>query len=219
MTSIGRTIYALVCCLVLLSCVASFAAVPIRGSSKNGDTDLSANWNVFGPTALDVRHKGDLTLRTQILCTNQDFVNATNPADFENTGTCAGGNYTFLFQLQSTVAGLKVSLANLVGFTPSSDEDNQGGFGSWGILGCEDSNTGELCSNVTDASTDDLTKLANITAVITKKNNRITFTIPEFPQFPAGIDREGQGLTLVVVTQQTPGQPVAVPKIDVVFPK
>ena len=98
MTNGGRTVYALACCLVLLTSLAGFAAsLPTRGSSRNGTTELSANWNIFGPTAAETRHNRDLTIRTQYLCLNQDFVNTHDPSDFENSGTCTSGLITSSF--------------------------------------------------------------------------------------------------------------------------
>ena len=214
MTNGRRTIYALTCCLILLSSASFAGSLPTRGSSKNGGTELSGNWNIFGPTAVDVRHNGDLTIRTQYICPNQDFANAQRPSDFANSGTCTGGLYMFLFQFQGTVS--KITLGSLVGFDPSPQNGNPG-FPTYGLVSCDDTNTGELCSNLTDASADDQTKVDNITTKINKKNTNVVFTIPAFPQLPPGTDKQGQGLTFFVITQQTPGTPVSVPKIGLNF--
>ena len=217
MTNGRRTVYALTCCLILLTSVASFAgSLPTRGSSKNGITELSANWNIFGPTAVDTRHNGDLTIRTQYVCANQDFVNAQNPSDFEDSGTCltdSKGRYIFIYQFQGTVS--KITLGGLVGFTP--DNGSVTGDQTYGLISCDDANTGELCSNLTDLSADNQTKLDNITTTIPKKNNKVTFSIPAFPQLPPGTDKQGQGLTLFVITEQPQGAPVVVPKIGLNF--
>ena len=102
----------------------------------------------------------------------------------------------------------------MVGFTKSEDESSP----TYGLVTCDDTNTGELCSNLADASADELAKLDNITATFPRKNiNKVTFIIPEFPQLPPGTDRAGQGLALFVITHQPQGTPVAVPKIGLNF--
>ena len=39
--------------------------------------------------------------------------------------------------------------------------------------------------------------------------------VPSVPALPAGINKQGQGLTFVVLEQQTPGQAMVVPKINI----
>jgi hypothetical protein len=207
----------LACCvtsLILCSIDGFAAALPLRGSSKNGITEQSSNWNIFGPVASIPRHGGDVSLRTQVVCANRDLVNAVNPEDFENSGTCQSGNYLFIFQIQSSVDKLVVVIGNLVGFTPDETE----GFASYGLLVCEDSNTAELCSDTAHASTDALAKLDKISVTVNKKATAIKFRIPRFPLLPAGVGpRQGQGLTFVVLTAQPVGQPVVVPRISFPF--
>jgi hypothetical protein len=207
----------LACCVTALIfwSIESFAlAVPFRGSSRNGVTEQSSNWNIFGPVASTPRHGGDVSLRTQVVCANRDFVNAVNPEDFENSGTCQSGNYLFIFQIQSSVNKLEVVIRNLVGFTPDETE----GLASYGLLVCEDSNTAQLCSDTTHASADAVAKLDNISVTVNNKTTAIKFHIPKFPLLPAGgAPRQGQGLTFVVLTAQPLGQPVVVPKISFSF--
>ena len=111
MKTYRTSVLRLACCVtaLILCSIESFAvALPSRGSSKNGVTEQSSNWNIFGPVASIPRHGGDVSLRTQVVCANRDLVNAVNPADFENSGTCQSGSYLFIFQIQSSVNRLAV---------------------------------------------------------------------------------------------------------------
>ena len=217
MKTYRTSVLRLACCVtaLILCSIESFAvALPSRGSSKNGVTEQSSNWNIFGPVASIPRHGGDVSLRTQVVCANRDLVNAVNPEDFENSGTCQSGSYLFIFQIQSSVNKLGVVISNLVGFSPDETE----GFASYGLLVCEDSNTAQLCSDTVHASPDALSKLDNISVTVNKQNTAIRFHIPKFPLLPAGgAPRQGQGLTFVVLTAQPVGQPVVVPKISFRF--
>jgi hypothetical protein len=69
------------------------------------------------------------------------------------------------------------------------------------------SNTLELCTTVSG------TQLSNITATVNKNNTKIRFSVPGNPNFAPGIGNQGQGLTFVVVTQQSSSHPISVPKI------
>jgi hypothetical protein len=212
--------------LVLITLCSAFAlgAVPTRGSSKNGVDSGAPFWNVFGPTSSETMAYG-IYLRRQIICPNQDFANAVDASNIQqlidsggdpstvnvsDSGTCQSGAYMFLFQIRSSNKNLQATITNLVGFTPDTTE----GFGTYGVETCEDFNTLELCSNVAAASTTNLAKLAKVSATINSAHTRIVFCIPAVPSFPAGTPQQGQGLTLVVVTQQTPGTPPALPRIS-----
>jgi hypothetical protein len=198
--------FVLFCCA--LCAVPSFAGVPVRGSSQNGVDSIAPFWNLAGPTGPSARHGGTVMLETQIVCTNQDVAAAVDNTDSANAGSCVSGGYTFLFQIQTTATSLTVTLSGLVGF-------NQAIADTYGVAVCDNdpnnpqaSNTLELCTHVSG------TQLSNIAATPNKNNTKITFTIPSIPNFPAGVGNQGQGLTLVVVTQQSASHPISVPKIS-----
>jgi len=200
---------------VLFYCVLcaapSFAGVPVRGSSQNGVDSIAPFWNLAGPTGPSARHGGTVTLETQIVCTNQDVAAALDNTDSANAGGCVSGGYTFLFQIQTTATSLTVTLSGLVGFKPLIADPGS----TYGVAVCDNdpnnsqaSNTLELCTQVSG------TQLSAITATVNKNNTKITITIPSIPNFSAGVGNQGQGLTLVVVTQQGVSHPISVPKIS-----
>jgi hypothetical protein len=215
-----RTMIALLC-FVLGSCLAGLAAIPARGSSSNGTDTIAPYWNLFGPTAAVPRHAGTVTLRTQVVCPGQNVASAVDAAaaaaaaagddtnvPFADAGSCADGTYLFLFQIQSSVKNLTVTIHRLVGFTPDVN------LPTYGVLTCDSaSNTLELCSNVDAATTTAQNQLANITATVNSANTKIAFSVPKVPNFPAGSASQGQGLTLFVLTKQSSSLPVAYPKI------
>jgi hypothetical protein len=150
-----------------------------------------------------------VSLATQVICTNLRVSAVNDPSNAALSGTCDDGNYTFLYQIQSAATNLTVTLTNLVGFPDSTDDT-----AAYGIESCDNdpdnpdsSNTQQLCTQV---GTQDI---SGITSVVNKKNAKITFTVPSIPPFAAGVGRQGQGLTLVVVEKQVAGDPIAVPKI------
>lgn len=184
--------------------------VPVRGSSQNGVDSIASFWNLAGPTGLLPRRGGTVTLKTQIVCTNQDVAAAVDNTDSVNAGACVSGGYTFLFQIQSSATTLTVTLSNIVGFTPVIADPGS----SYGVAICDNdpnnaqaSNTLQLCTTVSG------TQLSNITATVNKSNTKITFAVPSIPAFAPGVGNQGRGLTLVVVTQQNSSHPISVPKI------
>jgi hypothetical protein len=211
-----RTMIALLC-FVLGSCLAGLAAIPARGSSSNGTDTIAPYWNLFGPTAAVPRHAGTVTLRTQVVCPGQNVASAVDAAaaangdqspPFADAGSCADGTYLFIFQIQSNVKNLTVTIHRLVGFTPDVK------LPTYGVLTCDSAfNTLELCSNVDAATTTAQNQLANITATVNSGNTKVAFSVPKVPNFPAGIASQGQGLTLFVLTKQPSSLPVAYPKI------
>jgi hypothetical protein len=217
-----RTMTALLC-FVLGSCLAGLAAIPARGSSSNGTDTIAPYWNLFGPTAAVPRHAGTVVLRTQVVCPGQNVASAVDAAaaaaaaaagddtnvPFADAGSCADGTYLFIFQIQSNVKNLTVTIHRLVGFTPDVN------LPTYGVLTCDSAfNTLELCSNVDAATTTAQNQLANITATVNAANTKLVFSVPNVPNFPAGSASQGQGLTLFVLTKQTPGLPLAYPKIS-----
>jgi hypothetical protein len=195
--------------LCVLSQIPSFASTPRRGSSQNGVDSGAPFWNLAGPTSSLPRRKGTVLLKTQIVCTNSDVAAALDTTDKTNAGGCVNGGYTFLFQIQTTATNLTITLSNLTGFTPIIADPAS----TYGIAVCDNtadpdsSNTLQLCTQVAGLD------ISNISATVNKGKTKITFTVPSVPDFPAGVGNQGQGLTLVVVTQQTASHPIAVPKI------
>ena len=195
-----------------LGAVVCFASTPVRGSSNNGVDSNVAFWNLMGPTAPDIRHNGAVAVKQQIVCTNQDVSAAVDNTDTADAGTCVNGDYTCLFQIQTSATSLTITLSNIVGFTPVIEDPAS----SYGVAICDNdpnnpqaSNTLQLCSHV---STSDL---SNITATVNKKNNRIKFVVPSMPTFGPGAGNQGQGLTLVVVTSQPGVHAISVPRITI----
>jgi hypothetical protein len=206
---------------LILSPIASFAASGSRGTSTNGVDGDAPTWILFGPTAPVSRDGGQVLLRTQVVCTNQQVasaidaqaaVNDPGNAPFADAGSCADGFYTYLYQIQSNAKNLQVTISGLVGFTPVSNATAS----TYGIETCDTPmNTLELCSNVAAATTTALAQLAKVNATVNSAKTAVTFCIPKVPTFPAGTASQGQGLTLVVVLQQAPGVPVFAPDITI----
>jgi hypothetical protein len=204
-----------------LPSIASFAgAAPSRGTSNNGVDVNAPFWNLFGPTAAVSRDDGRVLLRRQVVCTNQQVASAvdaqaalsSSTPPFADAGSCADGAYTFLFQIQSTAKNLSVTISRLVGFTPLVNDPAS----SYGVETCDSAqNTLELCSNVAAATATALAQLAKINVTVNAKNTAIEFCIPKVPVFPTGSTSQGQGLTLVVLTQQALGLPFAYPDISI----
>ena len=193
---------ALVVCLLSAVAAFSFATIPVRGSSQNGEDADAAFWNLFGPTEVRTLNKGTTTVnyKQQVVCTNQTVTNAVNQQDTLHSGTCEDGSYLFIYQLRSSATNVTVTLGKLVGFTANANTP------TYGVMLCDSStNTLELCTTATSS------QLPNITFRST--STTATFVIPNFPKFPNGTRHQGQGLTIFVITQQTAPNPVALPTI------
>ena len=174
--------------LCVLSQIPSFGSTPRRGSSSNGVDSSAAFWNLAGPTGSLPRRKGTVSLKTQIVCTNQKVAAALDITDKINAGGCADGGYTFLFQIQTTATNLTITLSNLVGFKPTIADPSS----TYGIAVCDNdptnpdaSNTLELCTTV---GTSDI---SNINATVNKAHTKITFTVPSVPAFSPGVGKSG----------------------------
>lgn len=196
----------------ILSGVACFASTPVRGASQNGIDIHAAFWNLVGPTAPSVRQNGAVAVERQIVCTTRDVSAALDTADIADAGTCVSGDYTFLFQIQTSATSLTVTLSNIVGFTPVIDDPAS----SYGVAICDNdpknpqtSNTLQLCSHVSTLD------LSSISATVNKENTRIKFVVPSMPTFAPGVGYQGQGLTLVVVTNQPGVHAISVPRITI----
>jgi hypothetical protein len=187
----------------------SFARVPTRPSSENGFDLNAAFWNLFapsGPATLTVNGK-KVTYTKQVVCTNQQVTNAFNPSDAANSGACEDGQYTFLYQFQSTSANVKIIFGRLVGFTPDVNAPSYGAA-LCDSKGSTNPNTLQLCTTATEP------QLPNITFTSVNKTT-INFVVPDFPVFPAGTGNQGKGLTLVFTTTQTKPVPVAFPSVSI----
>ncbi len=200
----------LLICATLLTPIASFARVPVRGASQNGFDMNAAFWNLFapsGPAQLTVNGK-KVTYTKQVVCTNQQATNAYNPSDIANSGACEDGQYTFLYQFQSTSTNVKIIFGRLVGFTPNAAISN------YGVELCDNKvdplhpNTLQLCTTAAEP------QLPNITFTSVNKTT-MNFVVPNFPVFPAGTGNQGKGLTFVFTTIQTNPVPVAFPSVSI----
>jgi hypothetical protein len=209
---------------LLLSSVAAMAAgVPTRGASKNGVNSSQPQMDLFGPTQPQSQSGGDVGVSTQVICPNQDVAGASfsdttvfpgDTASYKKSGSCLSGLTKFLFQVQPTanLKNLTVTISGLVGFVPGTDPAVDFNNPTYGVQICDDGgNTLELCTSLT------ADQLPAISTVINAKTNKVTFTIKKLTPTtaPQGVDYEGQGLTFEVITQQTPGTPIAVPKFNV----
>jgi hypothetical protein len=206
--------FCLIILFVLTTCNAVFAKTPVRGSSGNGVNDDAASWNLLGatqPLTLSANGKKVVVTR-QIICLNQDVEDALSSPTLSLTGTCDSGVYLHIFQLKSTSANVTVTLGQLVGFVANTT------FNNYGVMICDnsnsqDGNTLELCT--TDPNDPNGTNIPNITFSVAKNKTSASFVIPNFPTFPAGLDNQGQGLTIYLITQQTNPLPIQLPKVAI----
>jgi hypothetical protein len=189
--------------------IPSFARIPVRGSSNNGVDSIAFSWDLLAPTAPVVRHGGNVMLETQIVCTNQQVAaSVSGNTNNASAGTCLDGNYTFLFQFQTTATTLTATINQLQGFTQNQS------LPSYGLAVCDNdpnnpdgaNNTLQLCTQVSTLN------INNFTVSYNKKAGNIVFKFPTIPAFPAGVGKQGQGITLVVLEHQT-GQYINVPNI------
>ncbi|MGA9039794.1 MAG: hypothetical protein WB421_04610 [Terriglobales bacterium] len=206
--------FCLLVLFVLSASTAVFAKTPTRGSSGNGENSNAANWDLLGPTlpqSLSANGKKVVVTR-QIVCVNQDVEDSLSSPTPTLTGTCDSGVYLHIFQLKSTSANVTVTLGQLVGFVADTT------FNNYGVMICDDSdsqtgNTVELCT--TDPNDPDGNNIPNITFSVAKNKTSVSFVIPSFPSFPAGLDNQGQGLTIYIITQQTNPLPIQLPKVAI----
>lgn len=192
---------ALVCALAAVTAF-SFVSIPVRGSSGNGEDSNAAFWNLFGPAQSRTLTKGTTSVgyKFQVVCPNQTVTAALNPSDAYNDGACEDASYLFIYQLHSTATNVNFKLSKLVGFTPNANTP------TYGVMLCDSpNNTMEMCTNTTQA------QLPAITFATASNNTVATFTIPNFPAYPAGTNHQGQGLTLFVLTKQGNANPVDLP--------
>lgn len=202
MRSFNMRVGAFVICFVVA--LPAFAAIPVRGSSRNGDNGSAAFWAAMGPTQLLTLIQGttQVMYKEQMVCPGQDFANASDPTDTQNAGACESGSYLFIYQLRSTSTNVSILLSGIMGFTPDSTSPN------YGVMLCDSTtNTLTLCTTATQD------QLPNITFSTSANNGTATFVIPSFPNFKTGPNHEGQGITIFILTQQSGPRPVSIPRI------
>jgi hypothetical protein len=202
----------LIALVVLCVSTAAFAKLPTRRSSQNGEDINAAHWNLLSvsqPLTLSAKGK-KVTITRQIICVNQDVENAQSTPDVSLTGTCEGGLYLHVFQLKSTSGQpVTVNIRQLTGFV--ADDGVEDGTPNYGVLTCDSpDNTLELCTN--DTNPDDIPDIAFSVA---KNKTRATYVIPNFPDCPAGVGNQGQGLTLFILVQQASPLPIQIPTIGI----
>ena len=209
-----RIISSLLIVTFLFGSTLAFAKVPVRGSSGNGENSNAANWNLLGPTQpLSLSANGKKVFVTrQMVCLNQDVEDSLSSPTPSLTGTCDSGEYLHIFQLKSTSANVTVTLGQLVGFVADAT------FGNYGVMICDNSdsqngNTLELCT--TDPNDPNGNNIPNITFSVAKNKTSVSFVIPNFPSFPAGLDNQGQGLTIYIITRQAHPLPIQLPKVAI----
>ena len=184
---------------------------PVRGASGNGVNSNASSWNLLGRTVPRVIGTATkkVTVTRQIVCLAADVEDSQPIPNQLLTGTCRSGVYLHLFQFKSTATAVKVTIADLVGFAPDP------AFNNYGVMLCDSSasNTYEICTNDPNDPNLDNIPLIPVTSPSSKKS--ITFTVPNFPTFAPGIDNQGQGLTLYVITQQSAALPIQLPIIQI----
>ena len=182
--------------------------LPIKRPSDYGTNPTAPYWNLLAPTAPIILRTGvkSVTVTRQIVCASYDLANAEYPSDTASSGACEDGDYIFLFQLQSSSPNVVFTVGDLIGFT--ADESN------YGVAICDNNdpitgNTLSLCTTGTESQLPIMAFSYNSSA------HEAYFLIHNFPPFPAGVDREGQGLTLYIRTQQTTPVPIGLPTISI----
>jgi hypothetical protein len=155
---------------VLMVFASAVGATSVKSSSSYGTDSNDGFWNldpssplVYTPSSIA------LTGSQEVVCPNQDV----------STGTCASGDYTFLYQISSAPANLVLTFSGAG--LPLSASD-------FGILTCDPdgNNTIALCTNTTAML------FPNVSA---DNTSDVSFTISgALPTYPAGTNGQG-GLT------------------------
>jgi hypothetical protein len=208
----------LIVLIVLCASTAAFAKLPVRRSSQNGENGSAQFWNLLSigqPLSLAANGKKVVVTR-QIVCIDQNVGNAQNNPDPLLTGTCTNGRYLHIFQFKSTTtASVTITIGQLVGFVQSTDPDNP----NYGVMTCDSpENTVELCTNDTNPA-----DIPTIAFSVAKNKTSVSFVVPaggsgpSFPNYPAGVDKQGQGLTLFVLVDQGVAHPspIQLPKVAI----
>jgi hypothetical protein len=193
---------------MLVLAAPAFAALPTRRASQNGTNGSAAFWNLFGPTRT-INFNPNIKTSRQVICDSQDVEAVQSVPDPLRTGGCDSGNYLFVFQFSSALTNLTVTMDNLVGFIPGTNP------ATYGVLVCDSANTGPSGNTLERCTTKGALQLPAVTATINAAHTSISFFIPNIPVFPAGKQRQGAGLTLFVLTTQTPAVPLAAPRVSI----
>lgn len=193
--------------LVLCTTLTASAALPVRGSSGNGEDSNAANWLLLGRSqAVKLSANGKSVMMTrEIVCLNQDVEDSFVSFTPALAGSCDSGVYMHLFQLQSTSVNVFVQIGKLVNFVA-----NTGSNPNIGVMLCDPTlnNTVEMCTNANSSSIPNITYTSSKTAV--------TFSVSNtFPSYPAGTAQEGTGLTFFVITNQAAPLPLQWPTIGI----
>jgi len=186
--------------------VSAQAKKPVRGSSGNGNNSIAQAWNLIGRNAPKVQTAGTkkVTFTRQYVCFNQDVEDSRPTPNPLLTGTCESGQYLYLFQFTSASTNVKITISQLANYSPDVAKNN------YGVMLCDNpdpvnGNTTEICT--TDPNDPSLNNIPAMTVTGAKNKTSVTFTVPNFPTYAAGVDNQGQGLTLYVLTDRpvTPG--------------
>jgi hypothetical protein len=189
--------------------IATYAnALPIRHGSDIGTTTIADAWNLFGPTTTSALTTAT-TVSQEILCPNQQVASANG--DEKNAGGCTGGEYLFLFQIQTTkTTPIVVSVKNLVGFT-FTDNSSSPSTSTVGVIECDSGNTVALCTTLGSGAA---AEFPAVTFTHSTDNTVLNIHIPaDLPAYPKGKGTQGQGLTVFVQTKQSTAIPLAFPKL------
>jgi hypothetical protein len=182
--------------------------IPSKKPSDYGTNPTAAYWNLLAPTASITITSGakSVTVTRQVICASYDVASVEYPSDTSKAGSCADGDYIFLFQLQSSSNNVILNISNLVGFTPTE--------ANYGVTLCDNNdpitgNTLSLCTTATENQLPFMAFRYNASSHVAH------FFIQNFPLFPAGVDQEGHGLTFYLRTQQASPIPVGFPTISI----
>lgn len=190
------------------------AKKPVRGSSGNGVNSNSNTWNLVGRTAIKTLTAGTkkVTLTRQIVCIGEDVEDSLPSFNPLRTGTCDSGAYLYLFQFTSASTNVKITINQLKNYVPNATTNN------YGTMLCDNpdpvnGNTTELCT--TDPNDPNLNNIPAMTVAGAANKTSVSFTVPNFPTYPAGVDIQGQGLTLYVISNQAPGSPIQLLQVGI----
>jgi hypothetical protein len=198
----------LIALMVISAATTAFATTPIRRPSGNGEDGNVFQWMLLGRTAkVNLKKNGvTVTMTEEVVCPEQDVEETVSEPQPALAGSCDSGQYLFIFQFQSTATNVTLKFKELPNFTPDAEAAN------YGAMVCDTGvsvNTLELCT--TDPNG---TLLPNMTFTDIGPH-AISFGVPDFPNFPAGIGAQGRGLTLFILTQQDSTLPIHFPEAEI----
>ncbi|MGA8152580.1 MAG: hypothetical protein WB952_16640 [Terriglobales bacterium] len=193
---------------IISTATVAFAAVPFRGSSRNGVDSGAPSWLLLGRTvkATLTKNGKSVTMSQEVVCPDQDVeASLSNPTP-NLSGSCDSGVYLFIFQFQSSSTNVNLKFKGLPNFTPDQSSLN------YGVMVCDNSdlNSIEMCTNDPTGST-----IPDITFSVVA-THAVNFLVPSFPTFKPGTAQQGRGLTLFILTQQDGALPIhfIIPEVD-----